>query len=103
GLVFVTLAAGDGYHCGTVASGTAYCWGDNKNGRLGNGTTDPALVPTAVTGGLAFTQLSAAQDHTCGVATAGNGYCWGGDDKGELGTRSQTPSLAPVRVRLFAP
>jgi alpha-tubulin suppressor-like RCC1 family protein len=102
-LLFTSLVAGDGYHCGTVAGAAAYCWGANKNGRLGNGTTTDALVPTPVSGGHAFVQLSGGQDHTCGVATGGNAYCWGGNDKGELGTRSQAASLAPARVRLFAP
>lgn len=101
GLTFTSLAAGDGYHCGTVASGAAYCWGANTNGRLGDSTTTDALVPTPVSGGHAFVQLSGGQDHTCGVSTDGNAYCWGGNDKGELGTRTQTPSLTPVRVRLF--
>jgi alpha-tubulin suppressor-like RCC1 family protein len=103
GLAFTSLAAGDGYHCGTTASGDAYCWGANVNGRLGNGTTADAPVPTMVQGGHVFTHLSGGQDHVCGVVADGNAYCWGGNDKGELGTRSQAPSLTPVRVRLFAP
>ena len=103
GLSFTSLAAGDGYHCGTIAGGATCCWGANKNGRLGNGTTADALVPTAVSGGHAFTQLSGGQDHTCGVRTDGNAYCWGGNDKGELGNRTQTATLTPVRVRLFFP
>ncbi|HMI46399.1 MAG TPA: hypothetical protein VK491_09570, partial [Gemmatimonadaceae bacterium] len=76
-------------------------WGYNPNGRLGNGTTNDASIPTAVSGGHAFTQLSMSQDHTCGVTTDGNAWCWGGNDMGELGTRSLTPSQVPVRVRLF--
>jgi alpha-tubulin suppressor-like RCC1 family protein len=86
-----------------VVGGAAYCWGYNLNGRLGNGTTTNAVVPTAVSGGHAFTQLSSSQDHTCGVTTDGNAYCWGGNDMGELGTRTTTPSTTPVRVKLFAP
>jgi alpha-tubulin suppressor-like RCC1 family protein len=103
GLSFTSLTAGDAFHCGTVVGGAAYCWGGNRNGRLGNGTITEALVPTAVSGGHAFTQLSSSQDHTCGVATDGNAYCWGGNDMGELGTRTTTPSMTPVRVKLFAP
>ena len=103
-LSFTTLGiAGDGSHCGIVVGGAAYCWGYNTNGRLGNGTTTIATVPTPVSGGHAFTQLSSSQDHTCGVATDGNAWCWGGNDMGELGTRTTTPSTTPVRVKLFAP
>ena len=104
GLSFTSLGiAGDGGQCGIVVGGAAYCWGFNLNGRLGNGTTTDASVPTAVSGGHAFTQLSSSQDHTCGVTTDGNAYCWGGNDMGELGTRTTTPSTTPVRVKLFAP
>jgi alpha-tubulin suppressor-like RCC1 family protein len=102
GLSFTSLGiAGVGAQCGIVVGGAAYCWGYNFNGRLGNGTTTDASVPTPVSGGHAFTQLSSSQDHTCGVTTDGNAYCWGGNDVGELGTRSLTPSHVPVRVRLF--
>jgi len=102
GLSFTSLGiAGDGAQCGIVVGGAAYCWGFNPNGRLGNGTTTNASVPTAVSGGHAFTQLSSSHDHTCGVTTDGNAWCWGGNDMGELGTRSLTPSQVPVRVRLF--
>jgi alpha-tubulin suppressor-like RCC1 family protein len=104
GLSFTSLGnAGDAGQCGIVVGGAAYCWGFNLNGRLGNGTTTNASVPTAVSGGHAFTQLSSSQDHTCGVTTDGNAYCWGGNDMGELGTRTTTPSMTPVRVKLFAP
>jgi alpha-tubulin suppressor-like RCC1 family protein len=101
-LVGVQTTTG-GFTCGIITTGDMYCWGANRNGWLGNGTTADALVPTAVSGGHAFTQLSGGQDHTCGVRTDGNAYCWGGNDKGELGTRSQSATLTPVRVRLFSP
>ena len=110
GLSFVSLTAsgvgfdaGNTYHCGTVASGAAYCWGANRSGQLGNGTTTEALVPVAVSGDNTFSQLSAGQEHACGVRTDGNAYCWGANHMGELGTRSATASLTPARVRLFAP
>jgi hypothetical protein len=108
GLSFVSLTAGkltagQGYVCGTVASGVAYCWGENGSGQLGNGTTTNALVPVVVSGDNRFSQLSAGYNHTCGVRTDGNAYCWGANHMGELGTRSATASLTPARVRLFAP
>jgi alpha-tubulin suppressor-like RCC1 family protein/predicted small lipoprotein YifL len=110
GLSFVSLTAagvsfdaGNEYHCGTVASGVAYCWGANRSGQLGNGTTTEALVPVAVSGDNTFSQLSAGEEHACGVRTDGNAYCWGANHMGELGTRTATASLTPARVRLFAP
>ncbi len=49
GLTFQVLAAiGAGHTCGLASSGTAYCWGDNEAGELGDGTTANRLTPTPV-------------------------------------------------------
>jgi len=53
GLTFAAVSAGPivpfyGHTCGVTTSGTAYCWGDNFRGELGDGTTTQRLVPTAV-------------------------------------------------------
>ena len=38
-LTFTALVAGNGHTCGLVSGGTAYCWGDNDYGQLGDGTS----------------------------------------------------------------
>jgi alpha-tubulin suppressor-like RCC1 family protein len=54
GFLFQELAAGWEHTCGLTSGGTAYCWGDNDNGQLGDGTTTTRWVPTGVIGGLQF-------------------------------------------------
>ena len=50
GFTFASLSAGKGYTCGVTISGTAYCWGSNFAGSLGNGTLTNSPVPVKVTG-----------------------------------------------------
>ena len=52
-LTFRTLVAGSSDHtCGTTTQGTAYCWGANGAGQLGNGSTTSSSSPVAVLGGI---------------------------------------------------
>jgi alpha-tubulin suppressor-like RCC1 family protein len=109
---FVSIAAGGFHTCGITAAGTAYCWGDNSEGELGDGTFVGRPVPTLVSGGLQFKSVSAGgiryddpyygpayQAHTCAITTAGIAYCWGSNENGELGWGSSAAfSATPVRV-----
>jgi alpha-tubulin suppressor-like RCC1 family protein len=58
GLVFATLTAGVQHSCGVTTAGTAYCWGENSEGQLGNttnvGTFAANPTPGAVSGGPTF-------------------------------------------------
>ena len=88
-----------GYHtCGLRADGTAYCWGYNGSGELGNGTTTNSLLPIAVVGDHKFLQIKAGQDYTCGLRTDGAAYCWGSNANRQLGDGTTTNSLTPVPV-----
>ena len=84
-LSFAVLSGGSEHTCGVTPGGTAYCWGANFNGQLGNGDTTASPTPVAVTGGLTFNAVSAGVYHTCGLTTGGAIYCWGNNRAGELG------------------
>jgi alpha-tubulin suppressor-like RCC1 family protein len=80
GLTFTALSAGSTHTCGLTNAGTAYCWGDNRYGQLGDGQLGSFFndsMPVAVLGGLTFTALSAGGAHTCGLTSSGAAYCWG--------------------------
>src|SRR5439155_5913141 len=94
GLIFTQVSAGWEHSCGVTTGGSAYCWGLNDSGQLGNDSTSticgaleapepPRLrypcgrVPRLVEGGLTFTSVQAGGHFTCGLAVTGDAYCWG--------------------------
>lgn len=85
--------------CGLRDDGEPYCWGQNVQGQLGIGTTDPSYDPVAVTAdsGPAYESLSAGGSTTCAVRGGGELWCWGN------GANFQIPSgagnsLTPIRA-----
>ena len=103
GKTLTQIATGNSQTCALDSSGTAYCWGANGNGQLGNNSTTRSLVPLAVTtsgvlSGKTLTQVTAGFAHTCALDSSGAAYCWGANGNGQLGNSSTTQSLVPVAV-----
>ena len=99
---FVSVSAGAVHTCALTQSGSAWCWGNNSFGRLGDGTTTLRSKPTPVAAGLSFVTLSAGAAHTCGLTAAGSVWCWGGPAAlgtgWGLGDGTTTFSIVPVLV-----
>jgi alpha-tubulin suppressor-like RCC1 family protein len=66
--------------CGLTRDGAAFCWGNNKEGELGNGSTvDYSQTPAAVSGGLHFREIAVGGALVCAVTHGDRIYCWGTD------------------------
>jgi alpha-tubulin suppressor-like RCC1 family protein len=76
------------------------CWGDNRNGQVGNSSASAStLVPVDVTGHAAdVAAVSARSQHTCSVSIGGAVRCWGFNASGQLGNDTRTDSSVPVDV-----
>ena len=99
------IAAGFDHNCAIASDDKVYCWGDNGNGQLGNGSTTQSNVPVAVstTGALAgktIKRIATGSDHACAVTTDNQVYCWGRNSNGELGNGSTADSNVPVAVSM---
>jgi alpha-tubulin suppressor-like RCC1 family protein len=79
-------------------STSAFCWGDNSSGELGNNTTQDQTTPVKVKGLSAVQQISTGGRHACAVAHQGDVWCWGANGNGELGDGTTTARLKPVEV-----
>ena len=99
-LRFTSVSAGQDFTCAVTPLRTAYCWGRNVAGALGNGTTTNSTTPVAVSlpVGVLLDSVSAGQDHACGLSSTGAIYCWGGNDLGQLGTGNTNPQTTPQLV-----
>lgn len=98
GILFANISAGNFYTCGVALSpqGAVYCWGQNNNGQLGDGSTAMRLTPTLARTGPSFVSVSAGAAITCGLATTGIAYCWG--TASFLGNGTTSGSTTPTAV-----
>ncbi len=82
-------------------SRTAWGWGSNDNGQLGDGTTDARSRPIQV-GGAAdyrdFVSVNGGQTHSIGLTFAGIVWTWGSNTNGQLGDGTMTDRSTPVQV-----
>ncbi len=71
------VSAGSGYVCAVSTDGAIKCWGDNKNGQLGNGSYVNSSSPVPVVGINTAVAVDAGEDHACAVLSDGTVRCWG--------------------------
>lgn len=98
-LRFREVSGGNGHACGVTSASDAYCWGGvNQYGALGDGTTTPRTLPTAVVGGISFANVSAGGAFSCGLDNGGSAWCWGYNEDGRVGDGTFVSRDAPVPV-----
>ena len=89
--------------CALRGDHTAWCWGWNMYGQLGNQATTNSSLPVEVTTapGTPLTDIAEivmGERHACARRTNGTVWCWGLNNEGELGNGTLSSSLVPVQV-----
>ncbi len=98
---FLLMRAGMGHTCILTADHSMLCWGYNRYGQLGDGTTRSRheLAPVAgMTQHVFYMTTAAGANHTCSVLDDGEAYCWGSNMWGQIGNGSLVLGPAPRRV-----
>ena len=93
------IAPGGAHTCALTTAGGVRCWGWNRRGQLGDGTTTGRRTPVAVSGlASGVKAIAAGNEHTCALTSPGGVDCWGWNGEGELGDWTTVTSLEPVGV-----
>lgn len=95
----VSLATGSRHTCTVASDGSVVCWGENDEGQLGDGLTDPTMAPVSIGGGApAASAVGAGGDTSCLVTMSGEVYCWGDNGDGEVAGASSDVWTTPRRI-----
>ncbi|MBI4814850.1 MAG: hypothetical protein HY791_01250 [Deltaproteobacteria bacterium] len=95
------LSLGVQYGCGVTQTGEVYCWGDNRQGQLGDGSQVSRTAPELVLRLPPATRVAAcpsALGHTCALTESQEVFCWGANSKGQLGGGPAGGTVVPNRV-----
>ena len=98
---FVGLSGGWAHICGVASDSTAWCWGANLWGQLGDGTRIDRPVPTRVAADGPIVVVSATAVSSCALNPLGQAFCWGSNESGAIGTGTKEERsyvLTPVPV-----
>jgi alpha-tubulin suppressor-like RCC1 family protein len=85
GALLAQVAVGGRFVCGLTEEGDAFCWGNNRDGQLGNGTTSSGLEPGLVLASEPLGQIVLGPEHACALDVTGAAYCWGKNNNGQAG------------------
>jgi alpha-tubulin suppressor-like RCC1 family protein len=102
----VSVTAGGLHTCALYSDSSAYCWGNNLGGQLGNGETrtDAGETEAVAVMGLPadVTRIVAGLVHTCALHSTGVS-CWGANNLGQIGDSSTAINrVTPTPVMLSA-
>lgn len=100
-----SLSGGGDFSCGIDTAGSAFCWGGNSSGELGNGTEDytvddsvPGILLAGDNSAGTWTFIDGGWNFNCGLGVNGAAYCWGKGSDGQLGTGSTADDSLPAAV-----
>ena len=86
------------YSLAVKSDGTAWAWGGNSAGQLGDGTTVDETTPVQVSGLSSVKQIAGGWFHTLAVKSDGTVWAWGYNSSGQLGDGATTDRSTPTQA-----
>ncbi|MEZ4373807.1 MAG: IPT/TIG domain-containing protein [Polyangiaceae bacterium] len=85
--------------CVVRSDHTAWCWGANGSGQVGNGNTIQQTDPVQITAlGNQVKEVVTSNDFSCALKLDNTVWCWGDNSAAQLGTATPSQSLTPVQI-----
>jgi hypothetical protein len=95
GSAVVSISSSDTHHCALTTKGTVLCWGNNRQGQLGNGRLRRRMMPPSEVLTLDQTSAVVTGEHFSCALRSGQVLCWGENPRGMFGTDFPTESDLP--------
>jgi alpha-tubulin suppressor-like RCC1 family protein len=96
--MFAPLAQAAPAYALSASQYSAWGWGSNAAGQLGDGTTTNRFTPVQASGPTGVTAIAAGNTHTIALESDGTVWAWGQNVYGQLGDGSTTNRSTPVLV-----
>jgi len=94
GTSFQSIVAGDGTTLALDTVGNIWAWGNNTDGRVGDGTQTDVLAPKKISPtGLFYKTVSVGRYSSFAIGTDGSIWSWGNPAGGQLGNDTTTGSF----------
>jgi alpha-tubulin suppressor-like RCC1 family protein len=105
GVRITSVVSGSLHTCAFERNGRAWCWGSNRDGKLGAGKDAgysplPVLVLAPV--GQVF-NISVGATFTCANGVSGQTWCWGDGSFGQTGNKIYKSSTLPQEITKTIP
>ncbi|HXK19321.1 MAG TPA: hypothetical protein VNG33_16020 [Polyangiaceae bacterium] len=71
------LCAGGWHSCAATVDGRVFCWGDNRDGELGDGTTTDRATPVQTRGLDHVVEVACGTSFSCALLQSDEVKCWG--------------------------
>ena len=88
----------NGHSLAVKSDGTAWSWGENNDGQLGDGTTTDRLTSVQVSTLTNVKAVAGGQAHSLALKNDGTVFAWGDNEYGQLGDGTTTQRTTPVPV-----
>ncbi len=92
------ISTGKSHTLAIDTNGNLWAWGDNLNGKLGDGTNVEKLTPTKIGVKSDWKKVSAGTFHSLGIDDSDLRYSWGYNGKGNLGNNSLIQLRDPTLI-----